>query len=106
MSTTVDATANSVPIDVREIVAWDRHGLIFDRLAALPEGGSVQLLNNHDLIALRQQMDRQWPGQFRCTTLDIGPDLWRLEIHRLERSRTSPGSSASGNCCSGGACCG
>lgn len=101
------ATATpAATIDVREIAPWDRHGLIFERLAALPAGSSLQLVNDHDPIPLRQQLDRQWPGQFGCTYLDRGPELWRLAIRRLELSPAWPGPTTSGNCCSGGACCG
>lgn len=100
MNTTLAST--TATLDVRAIAPIERHRLIFDRLAALPAGEALQLVNDHDPVPLRLQIDKQWPGQFECTYLDKGPDSWRLEIRKVAK----PVPANSGSCCSGGACCG
>ena len=65
-------------IDVRTIVPQERHLQIFGRLDA--------------------------PGQFQWAYLQSGPDLWRVQISKLETARSKAESEDS--CCSGGACCG
>jgi uncharacterized protein (DUF2249 family) len=93
-------TSFASTIDVRQIAPQERHGLIFERLAALPAGEALLLINDHDPVPLRSQVDRQWPGQFECAYLDAGPALWRLEI----RKAAAPTKARSDSCCSGGAC--
>lgn len=97
-------TATAATIDVRSIAHHERHQQIFGRLAALPAGASLQLLNDHDPLPLRYQLDRQWPGQFSFDYLESGPDLWRLEIRKAAAAK--PVGEAKDSCCSGGACCG
>ncbi len=82
-------------IDVRRIAPYERHGLIFERLTALPAGEALQLINDHDPVPLQYQLDRQWPGQFECAYLESGPALWRLEI-RKTAARAKAGT---GSCC-------
>jgi uncharacterized protein (DUF2249 family) len=89
-------------IDVRQIAPGERHALIFQHLMGLPAGDALQLVNDHDPLPLRAQIDRQCPGQFESTYLESGPALWRLEI----RKSAVPARAASDSCCSGGACCG
>jgi uncharacterized protein (DUF2249 family) len=93
-------TSFASTIDVRQIAPQERHGLIFERLAALPAGEALLLINDHDPVPLRNQVDRQWPGQFECAYLDAGPALWRLEM----RKAAAPTKARSDSCCSGGAC--
>ena len=93
-------TTSPSTIDVRQIPAFQRHGLIFERLAALDADDSMLLVNDHDPAPLRRQLDEQWPGQFEYTCLDAGPALWRLEIRRA----AMPAKASASSCCSGGAC--
>ena len=95
MNTTTPST-----IDLRQIPPLQRHGLIFERLAALDAGDAMLLVNDHDPAPLRRQLDAQWPGQFESTCLEAGPALWRLEIRRAP----TPAKAGASSCCSGGAC--
>lgn len=99
MNTTLSST-----IDVRTIAAQHRHALIFERLTALPPGDAIELVNDHDPVPLRSQIERHWPGQYECNYLDSGPALWRMEIRKLVQPERPK--AAGGSCCSGGACCG
>jgi uncharacterized protein (DUF2249 family) len=95
MNTTTPST-----IDVRQISPGQRHGLISERLAALDAGDALLLVNDHDPVPLRRQLDTQWPGQFEYAYLESCPDLWRLEIRRA----ATPSNAGASTCCSGGAC--
>jgi len=96
-------TTTAIPtLDVRTLPQEGRHRLIFNHLAALPEGDVLHLVNDHDPVPLRLQLERQWPGQFEVTYLQSGPALWQLEIRKL----AAVPAARSDSCCSGGACCG
>ena len=97
------STTTAIPtLDVRPIPHEGRHRLTFNRLAALADGDRLRLVNDHDPVPLRLQLERQSPGQFEFTYLQSGPSLWRLEVRRL----AAAGRVGAGSCCSGGACCG
>ena len=88
-------------IDVRTIEPRARHAQIFDRLDALHAGEALHIVNDHDPVPLRYQLESRSPGQFAWAYLQAGPDLWRVQISRLELAA----SAAEDSCCSGGACC-
>ena len=91
-------------IDVRTIAPYERHAQIFGRLDALGAGESLQIVNDHDPVPLHMQLENRAPGQFQWAYLQSGPDLWRVQISKLETARSKAESEDS--CCSGGACCG
>ena len=91
-------------IDVRSIAPRERHPLIFGRFDALQPGESLLLVNDHDPRPLYYQFEDRCTGQFEWTYLQSGPDLWRVQISKLETARSKAESEDS--CCSGGACCG
>lgn len=45
-------------LDVREVPKAQRHPLIFDRFAALPDQGAFVLVNSHDPKHLRDEFER------------------------------------------------
>lgn len=92
-------TTPASTIDVRQIPPVQRHGSIFERLAALEAGDALRLVNDHDPAPLRRQLDTQWPNRFEYAYLESGPSLWRLEIRRAATVEADASS-----CCSGGAC--
>lgn len=93
-------TSTPSAIDVRTIVPYERHGLIFARLTALAPGQALQLINDHDPVPLRHQLDQGWPGQFVFEYLKAGPELWQVEICRKDVGTKA----VSDSCCSGGSC--
>lgn len=72
-------------IDVRTIPPRDRHPLIFEALDALPQGESIRLVNDHDPVPLRYQLEATRPGQFSWSTVEDGPERWTVEITSLAR---------------------
>lgn len=90
-------------IDVRTIEPRERHAQIFGSLDALHAGEALQIVNDHDPVPLRYQLESRAPGQFAWAYLQAGPDLWRVQISKLELVAAAEGGDS---CCSGGACCG
>lgn len=75
-------------IDVRTIAPHERHALIFSSFNALPQGGALELLNDHDPAPLYRQFKSNFHGLFTWDYLEQGPELWRVRIGK-----------APGNCC-------
>ena len=97
------ATASPAAIDLRTIAPRERHALVFARFDALQAGQTLQLVNDHDPLPLRFQLDDRAFGQFEWAALESGPDVWRVQITRVG-IKSAP--MANDSCCSGGACCG
>jgi uncharacterized protein (DUF2249 family) len=90
-------------IDLREIAPRNRHALIFEGFDVLRAGEALELVNDHDPVPLRDQFDDRSPGGFEWSTLQAGPDLWRVRIAKVHAVVVPV---AADSCCSGGACCG
>lgn len=71
-------TANT--LDVRELAPKDRHETIFEHLFALETGDAVTLVNDHDPIPLRYQLDAERPHQFTWLYREEGPERWVVDI--------------------------
>jgi uncharacterized protein (DUF2249 family) len=89
----MNSQATAHTIDVRDIVPRQRHPLIFSTFAALPAGGVMQIVNDHDPKPLYYQFAAEMNGQFEWEYLDNGPDVWRVAITKLPRPH------GAGNCC-------
>jgi uncharacterized protein (DUF2249 family) len=70
-------------IDVRTIAPAQRHSQIFATFDALPAGGTLELVNDHDPVPLYFQFEKMRPGQFRWDYLQSGPALWQVRIRRV-----------------------
>ncbi len=103
MPTTATPTATSTAIDLRTLAPCERHALIFGRFDALQAGQSMQLVNDHNPLPLRFQLEDRAPGSFEWAPMESGPAVWRVQITRLVVKPVAP---ATDSCCSGGACCG
>ncbi|HVK91334.1 MAG TPA: DUF2249 domain-containing protein [Mycoplana sp.] len=71
-------------IDVRTVPPRERHPKIFGMLGALQPGGSMLITSDHDPRPLHYQLETNFPGQFGWDYLQEGPEVWRVEIARLE----------------------
>lgn len=81
--------ASPATVDIRGIVLRERHPLIFSSFNALAVGQSMQLVNDHDPQPLRHQFDAQMPGHFAWRTVEAGPEVWRVDITRLDAERST-----------------
>lgn len=60
-----------------------RHRLIFEMLALLPVGTTLRLLNDHDPVPVRYQLDAEYPHQYAYEALDSIEGWWAADINRL-----------------------
>ncbi|MEL4374923.1 DUF2249 domain-containing protein [Brucella cytisi] len=68
-------------IDVRTIPPISRHATIFSMIDSLEPGDALEIINDHDPVPLRQQLETRNPGAFSWVYKEAGP-LWRVEIGR------------------------
>jgi uncharacterized protein (DUF2249 family) len=85
-ATTAEAVAAT--IDVRAIAHHERHEQIFSSFNGLPQGGALELVNDHDPAPLHRQFKSHFHGLFTWDYLEQGPEIWRVRIGK-----------APGNCC-------
>jgi uncharacterized protein (DUF2249 family) len=91
------ATPSSAPtaiddttlFDVRPIPCRVKHAQIFQRWFDLPVGQHFVLLNDHDPVPLRYQLEAEYPGALSWEYLERGPDDFRVKITKL-RAITAP----------------
>ena len=87
-------------IDVRTLEPRERHVQIFGKFDAMRAGEALQIVNDHDPVPLRHQLESRAPGQVQWAYLESGPAQWRVLISKLEAKVAEE----AGSCCSGGAC--
>lgn len=80
-------------IDVRTIAPRERHAVLFDRFDHMLPDEAFVIVNDHNPIPLRRQLEGRTPGEVQWTYLQEGPDLWRVQIGRQEPDPEA------GNCC-------
>jgi len=85
MPSTSDASADVV--DVRTLIPVQRHAKIFQLVGQLQPGKSFILVNDHDPKPLYYQLEAEHPKQFSWEYLERGPEVWRVEIGKLNAAR-------------------
>lgn len=91
-------------LDVRVLPPGNCHGTITSTLGALPEGGALQVVVDHDPRPLSGWLAVNRPGEFSWTYLEAGPETWRVRIARVAGASADPGVVASGAGAEGHAC--
>lgn len=71
-------------VDVREIAPRNRHPLIFETFDALQAGEVFILVNDHAPTPLYYQFLHERPSQFAWIPLEEGPEVWRIQIKKLD----------------------
>ncbi len=83
---TVTLTAAGTPppdvLDVRTLSPARRHQLIFATLDGLGVGQAVTLVNDHDPVPLRYQLEATRGESFSWEAVEAGPTTWRVRIAR------------------------
>lgn len=69
-------------LDVRALAPAKRHDTIFQNLDELAAGASLTLVNDHDPIPLRYQLEATREGDFTWDYEEQGPATWRVRIGR------------------------
>lgn len=67
-------------LDVRTMPPRERHPTIFGRLDSMASGDTLRLLNDHDPVPLRYQLEATRPEQFRWDVVEAGPERWAVDI--------------------------
>lgn len=75
-------TPEDRPLDVRSVIARERHTLIFETFTSLRPGEAFVLINDHDPRPLYYQFQAEHTGQFSWNYLEQGPEVWRVRIGR------------------------
>jgi uncharacterized protein (DUF2249 family) len=83
-------------LDIQSIVPQARHPLVFAVFENTVPGAAFLLVNNHDPVPLHRQLSQHYPGLFKWSYLEQGPEVWRVEVRR-EAAEADP--HASGSCC-------
>ena len=91
------STATLAEIDVRSIPPYQRHQQIFAQVDALQVGQALRIVNDHDPVPLRHQLESRSPGQLQWAYVQAGPDLWRVEIGKQAAAGNK--AHAAGSCC-------
>lgn len=76
------AVPERIPLDVRFLAPRERHPLIFQTFDSLPEGGALELINDHEPKPLLYQLQFEQWGTFEWSPLEEGPEVWRVEIRK------------------------
>jgi uncharacterized protein (DUF2249 family) len=74
--------SEDLSLDVRDVVARERHTLIFDTFTGLKPGEAFVLINDHDPRPLHYQFQAEHTGRFSWDYLEQGPEVWRVRIGR------------------------
>lgn len=69
-------------LDARAVPHAIRHATIFGALDSVPAGGGMVLVAPHDPLPLLAQVADRYPGAFRTSYLERGPEAWRLVFER------------------------
>lgn len=71
-------------IDVRVLPPFERHPQIFGTLHTLTPGKVLHITSDHEPRPLQYQLETALPGKFSWEYLEQGPEVWRVEITRLD----------------------
>jgi uncharacterized protein (DUF2249 family) len=69
-------------VDARLLAPRDRHPRIMETWHALPEGGAMVVVSDHDPVPLYYQFVCEYMGTFHWEYLDRGPEVWRVRLTR------------------------
>lgn len=75
--------SGEIVLDVREMPPRERHPRIFAAWEALPVGGVLRLVNDHDPKPLFYEFRAERSGEFEWTPLERGPETWSVGIKRI-----------------------
>ena len=72
-----------VELDLRQIMPFERHELIFQKWDALKPGDTLKIINDHDPKPLRYQFEAEYKGQYEWQYDQQGPKDWVVRIKRV-----------------------
>ncbi len=70
-------------LDLRPIMPFERHELIFQKWDALKPGETLKIINDHDPKPLHYQFEAEYKGQYEWEYEQQGPKDWIAKIKRV-----------------------
>ncbi|MEW6034154.1 MAG: DUF438 domain-containing protein [Chloroflexota bacterium] len=77
-----EVTKEMVDLDLREIMPFERHDLIFEKWAALNSGETLRIINDHNPKPLHYQFEAEYKGQYEWEYEQEGPKDWIVRIKK------------------------
>ncbi len=71
-----------VELDLREIMPFERHELIFEKWEALKPGETLKIINDHDPKPLHYQFEAEYRDRYGWEYVQEGPKDWVVKITR------------------------
>ncbi len=78
-----DQNKAEVELDLRSIMPFERHELIFRKWDALKHGETLKIINDHNPKPLRYQFEAEYKGRFAWEYVQEGPKDWVVKIKRV-----------------------
>lgn len=72
-----------VELDLRQIMPFERHELIFQKWDALKPGETLKIINDHDPKPLRYQFEAEYKGKYEWAYDQQGPKDWMVRIKKV-----------------------
>ena len=69
-------------LDLRPMPPRVRHETIFAKLDVLDTGATLRLVNDHDPVPLRYQLEATRPHEYAWNDVELGPEVWTIDITR------------------------
>lgn len=75
--------AFAATVNATEYPPQQKHKVIFETYRNLQANESMLLINDHDPVPLRFQMESMFPEQFSWEYLEQGPEMFRVKITKI-----------------------
>lgn len=72
-----------IELDLRPIMPFERHELIFQKWDALKPGETLRIINDHDPKPLHYQFEAEYKGQYEWEYEQSGPKDWMVKIKKV-----------------------
>ena len=69
-------------LDLRKIMPFERHELIFQKWDALKPGDTLKIINDHDPKPLHYQFEAEYKGKYEWGYDQQGPKDWAVRIKK------------------------
>jgi hemerythrin-like domain-containing protein len=93
------ATTFSATVDARVLPIPQKHPTIFRTFEGLGVGEAMLLVNDHDPKPLYYQFAAERTGQFEWRYLENGPEVWKVEIRRVDAATAVQAPAEALGCC-------
>ncbi len=75
--------ADMIELDLRQIMPFERHELIFQKWDALKPGETLKIINDHDPKPLRYQFEAEYKDQYEWQYDQEGPKDWVVRLKKI-----------------------